>query len=346
MELFAEDRKKVNSLLGVQSALSVHSVINGTLPGHVYVDNMNNPQGFLIKTPECNLLGGVGSAAFANEVKQYLDYFDSVVFAGADWAELISVLHPNCGLRAFERIYYTHLQSHELNYPVNDDVHIDVIHFPDLSQLDYDNKALVQEWIAITNMDDADDVPVAAVVVKDNVILSCAALDCIDGDAVEVGIKTLAEHRRKGYATLATATLIRRLRAAGINKIGWHCVATNMGSIRVAERCGFNAVTHYVCWYPYPPIENKTDLTADEWSNLGAFYKAKADIAADQYWQAARCYAQALNKRQVIFCIARLIECHQFWFLDYVEDGAEFDFVRHDVDWIALLQCAVVNRDA
>jgi hypothetical protein len=162
-------------------------------------------------------------------------------------------------------------------------------------------------------------------------------LDCIHNESVEIGIKTLSDYRKQGYASLAVNSLITKLNEAGIKNIGWHCMATNTGSIKTALKCGFREVTNYEGYYPFPPIENVTDLSKDGWYNLGEYYKDKGKISPDQYWQAAKCYANSFDVKNTLTCISELIDKDQLWFLDYIDECPEFSLLINNKDWKEIL---------
>lgn len=334
VELLNEGRRKVISLLkNDQHELTVDSVIYGGSPGNVYVDTLDNPKSFFIKTPECNMIGGSATnEVFNSEVKPNIDYFDSIICDTEGWTEAIKKIHPNCALRRFSRKYFRHVNQTEVYYPINE-TKIEFVYHDTLKTLHYGNKEIVQNWINILRIEYLHNIPLAAIVVRNNAIVSCSALDCIIGDSVEIGIKTIMPYRRNGYASFAVSSLVKKLYEAGIANIGWHCMSSNIGSIKTALRCGFVEGSDYEAFFPFPPIENATDLSINEWYRLGEYYADKGSTAIDQYWQAARCFAHSGDEKRVLSCVSKLVERKQFWFLNYINECSEFESMKTNQDW-------------
>ncbi|MCX6648760.1 MAG: GNAT family N-acetyltransferase [Candidatus Bathyarchaeota archaeon] len=65
------------------------------------------------------------------------------------------------------------------------------------------------------------------------------------GDRCEVGIETVAEHRRRGLAVLVAGAMFRHAAGVGVRRVGWHCWADNAGSVATAERLGLRRVAEY-----------------------------------------------------------------------------------------------------
>jgi RimJ/RimL family protein N-acetyltransferase len=65
------------------------------------------------------------------------------------------------------------------------------------------------------------------------------------GDRCEVGIETVAEHRRRGLAVLVAGAMFRHAASVGIRRVGWHCWADNAGSVATAETLGLRLVSEF-----------------------------------------------------------------------------------------------------
>jgi hypothetical protein len=148
-----------------------------------------------------------------------------------------------------------------------------------------------------------------------------------------------------GYGVLAVSSLVNELQKNGISDIGWHCMSTNIGSQKIAEKCGFKEICEYPVYFPYPPIENINDISKEDWINKGQFFVEKGKNAVDQFWQAARCFAKAEEINQVFECIQRLIKNNQLWFLDYIDECEEFSALSNNKEWNELIKNITDNKD-
>lgn len=295
--------EQINRLCGITGEVShehtVECVIRGTSPGEIYADNPV-PRSCFIKTPECNVLAGDnGDKEFLDGVRNHIDYYDPVTYASSQWEKILPTLHCNIGLRKYLRFAYKRKDPNPIPDLPKTNKAVGLIYANDLASLSYGNADMITDWINIIDPGSRPDVCLAAVVLEGNDVISCSALDCLLGDRVEIGIKTIPEYRGQGYGYLAAASLINRLCADGITEIGWHCVATNKGSRRIAEKCGFQKVFDYDFFCPFPPIENTSDLSADEWEQLALFFTEKSNIQNALLYQAERCRSQAEARRNI-----------------------------------------------
>jgi GNAT superfamily N-acetyltransferase len=65
------------------------------------------------------------------------------------------------------------------------------------------------------------------------------------GDRCEVGIEVAPEHRRQGLGTAVALALAAEARSRGITRVGWHCYEGNRASVATALRAGFKSVLLY-----------------------------------------------------------------------------------------------------
>lgn len=104
--------------------LSILSVINGIMPGEIFVDSEDNPTSVLIKTSECNLLAGnPNNEKFNSDVKEELDFWgDSFVLDTDEWEFKICKFHKNKFIRKYKRRHYvlTNLKYNDYKQNVKD----------------------------------------------------------------------------------------------------------------------------------------------------------------------------------------------------------------------------------
>lgn len=96
IKLKNNDLNKVTHLIKSQNEISVHSVINGDMPGEIYVNSIDNPTAALIKTCECNLIAGSSNDDnFNSEVSTVIDFWDQLTPDTSEWIDLIPTIHKN-----------------------------------------------------------------------------------------------------------------------------------------------------------------------------------------------------------------------------------------------------------
>ena len=122
-----------------------------------------------------------------------------------------------------------------------------------LNSLDEDNRRFVPDEVFETVEDAADTIGflmgvyengdgplVYPVLLKDNTCIGYVQAVPMDDGTWEVGYHIGGDYTKKGYATEAVqAFLPVIMEKLGIERIAGICVAENLGSIKVMERCGF-----------------------------------------------------------------------------------------------------------
>jgi RimJ/RimL family protein N-acetyltransferase len=333
IELTNDKKQSVfQKIINTKHELSVKSVLFDSLPGSVWVDHPSNLSCGLVMTPECNVLFGQPSTDEIHaELFKKIGYFGSVTCDTNSWNPYVEQYHQNSGIRKYTRLTLKLKKERMILRPqVESALLVDYHH---IDKINYTNKDIISEWINISSKAVPGSLSVAAIIVKNNEIVSCAAVDCIDENCAEIGIKTVEGHRMKGYGLSAVSALVNELFNQGFHEIGWHCVSTNKGSIRIAEAVGFCDKTEYEAYSPFPPIENDSDLDSTEWGEYARFFEKKAEQNANHYWQAAKCWAKAKEMVHSIECIEKLIEKELLWFTDYMDESTEFLQFTHNEEW-------------
>lgn len=336
-ELLGPDKRQILPLItNTNNELSIWSVVSDLLPGEVWVDQ-DNPTYGLVKTPECNVLFGVPSdTQTCAELFEKIGYFGTVTCDNSSWNTITEKCHKNSAIRKYTRQYFSIRREELIRSPSREVPQI--LHLSDLKKIQYTNRAIVLDWINLQNQSEQEDFAVAAVIVKENMIVSCAAVDCVHQQRAEIGIKTVEDFRRQGYGLASVTALLGALFDHGIREIGWHCVRSNKGSIAIAKTVGFLLGKEYESYAPFPPIENTTDLDETGWIEYARFFEDKAEHDANHYWQAAKCWAKALDISGSIECITMMIDRNILWFKDYIDESAEFSRFYHTPEWVALME--------
>ncbi len=138
-------------------------------------------------------------------------------------------------------------------------------------------------------------------------VVSRSLEDIHVGNRAEIGVWTRPDIRRKGLGSLVVRATLARAAAAGITEVGWHCLATNRGSLAVAQRAGFRLANAYFAWSASLPAENAGDLEPQAWrDHAERFERGRGDLAWLDFY-AAEAWAQAGMADRALAAIERLV---------------------------------------
>jgi len=85
-----------------------------------------------------------------------------------------------------------------------------------------------------------------AAVAQERVICWCTA-EYVSARRCGIGIETVPEYERRGVATATAARFVAEAVGRGLTPY-WECRRENIGSIRVAEKLGFELLGEERCW--------------------------------------------------------------------------------------------------
>jgi len=94
------------------------------------------------------------------------------------------------------------------------------------------------------------------VAVKNGEIAAHVVVDVIVGHAGDIGLVTSPQDRRRGLGTaLSAASVDYGVREKGIREYLWDCMEDNLGSIRIAEKLGFEFQDNHAMYvFDFEPV--------------------------------------------------------------------------------------------
>jgi hypothetical protein len=304
------DFYKIAHLIKSQNELSVLSVINGVMPGEIYVNSIDHPTAALIKTSECNLIAGDSNdVGFNSEVSAELDFWDQLTPDSDEWIDIIPTIHKNPFVRRYKRRHYT-LSANDFkgcNIPLKDGFILEKVDIDLLKKNRYENSEKLLEWIENWG-EDASFLKYGAgnFIHNGQVIVSWSLSDCSFDKKIAIGIHTDEGNRNNGFGRIVASATVKECFAKGYENIDWLCVDTNKGSIAIAEKLGFTYNNPYYSFSTYPPIENIKDLSESEWYEWGE-YLENASITKDcLIWDSLYCYIKANNIEKTIYLMTSM----------------------------------------
>ena len=296
-ELKKRDYEKVRSLFKeLEWNLITSAVIEGTSPGRVYADRVEDPRTAFMCTVEGYYLVGYDNNDEFNTSLNKLIF--ARIFAGdtvrKDETDVAIGFHPDSWkdkmLIIFQgRIPLTTARRHYVCTELKVDHWKN--NLPEGFQIQrIDEKLLrtphleipehVTGWMK-TNWGSTSDFVKKGFgfcTLHDKRIVSWSIADCVSGNACEIGIHTREDYRRQGLATLTAAATVDHSLSSGFKYVGWHCGEYNIGSIGVAERVGFKLERKYIQYYACSNDAHHLEETA------------QAYIRAKRYKEALECY--------------------------------------------------------
>lgn len=151
------------------------------------------------------------------------------------------------------------------------------------------------------------DGALSCAVLADGAVVAHCRPDLRVGDYVELGVWTRPDLRRRGLAGAALRSSLNLAAASGVARVGWHCHASNRGSIAVAQRAGFVETASYTAYSASLPAENAGDLPPEACRALAAAFEPGRH---DMNWldfHAACAWAEAGEDERAIAVVERLV---------------------------------------
>lgn len=214
-----------------------------------------------------------------------------------EWENRLDEFHPN---KYLKKVYKKSLVLNKSDYGgvlpnIEEDVKLEKVTSELLNMNYLKNIDKVKEWIDDNwlNVEDFLLNGVGCCMRNESTILSWSLMDCYHSKSAEIGIFTDEDYMGRGYGSITAAATVEACFQLNFKEIGWHCIETNIGSNRIAQKLGFKEQIIYSLFSPFPPIENDTDLNASEWEKWAKHYDEVYKIEPDYCWLAVECWAKA-----------------------------------------------------
>lgn len=106
--------------------------------------------------------------------------------------------------------------------------------------------------------------PLGFAIMHEGQAVSRCAADMVVQNYAEIGVSTHPDHRRRGLAHAVAGASLKAAFKTGITQVGWHCLASNKGSLALAKSLGFSSRHNYTAFSASLPAEAVGDLMAAE----------------------------------------------------------------------------------
>lgn len=303
--------------------LAVRAILEGTVDALIYVDDPRAPRVAFTRTGHrFYLVGTPDNAAFNAALRHHL--LDTVYPAAKAAGDLMFVLYyvPDAWAAAVPDLLRDKAPMPDMRHyyefqgPCSDLQ----IHLPDgftlhpvdqnlLSNTNLENIEALREELCSerASVDEFLEKSFGVCVRHGDILVGWCLSEYNSGDRCEVGIETVEGYRRRGLATTMTAALIEVAFARGVTRIGWHCWASNTGSVATARSAGFELVSEYPVFFAYfdealnLAINGNMCFVEEQYSEALAWLQRALDLGADQawiHWRAA-CAAARLEQHDL-----------------------------------------------
>lgn len=338
----------ISHLVKSRNELSVFSVINGIMPGEIYVNSIDNPKVTLIQTCECNLIAGnTNDTLFNSEVSQELDFWDQLTPDSSEWIDIIPTIHKNPFVRKYIRRHYSLSINDfmECNMTLTDGFVLEKVDIDLLRQSSYENSEKLLEWVKNWG-DDAvfQKYGTGYFIHNDKVIVSWSLSDCCFDKQIAIGIHTDERYRKNGFGKIVVSATIKDCFAKGYEQIDWLCVDSNKASSKIAETLGIKYINHYYSFTSYPPIENLNDLSESEWYEWGEYLENASKTVECLIWDSLYCYIKSNNAKKTIHIMTSMeqkkISIDYAMFKNYINSLEGYGMCSNfrSQDWIDFLK--------
>jgi RimJ/RimL family protein N-acetyltransferase len=185
------------------------------------------------------------------------------------------------------------------------------------------------------------------VVRDDQEIIGWALSEYNLGNRCEVGIETVEGYRRQGIATVTGSALVEEAVRRGITRIGWHCWASNAGSIATALRLGFEKVAEtdvYFAWFDRVlnlAVNGNMLFFQDAYPEALTWYERAFEAGATTapwwaYWNAARAAASINQGKRALRYLQKAI-AGGFQDVEALQSSEHLTTLHDLTEWDALL---------
>jgi GNAT superfamily N-acetyltransferase len=318
--LDADEYGKISPIFkGLDYNLQIRLVIEGKTPGQVFVDDDSNPTTAFIwdESSKFFLAGHEGNGEFNTALNSLIteEIYPEAIrrkiwgfvlhFYPETWENKIETVLKNKRPMKDYRRYYT-LNRVKVDWkkkirPASSVVRVDdkFLSRTRLKNIDKVTSEIKKMWGSIDNF----IMNGFGFCLLQGETIACWCLSEFNsGKRCEIGIETDEEHRKRGYATLTASAFLDHCVSNNISP-GWHCWESNLSSIRLAEKIGFENPLKYPVYFDW--FDEFSSLVVNGgWSlnrlkkfrESAEFYERAFSIRdgrMEHYYNAARAWALA-----------------------------------------------------
>lgn len=257
---------------------SVAAVIAGTAVGRIWADNLISPTVAVLEGPEGSYL--IGAAKDRHTASAMVDLLDDWVYLHVDPRAVDDLEHslPNRYMVPHRRLMFELGAKGEIDRR------------PDHLSLIVDDDGVGRRFFD-----------------GDQEVARCLP-DLIVGERCEIGVWVHPGYRRQGLATVLTGAVLNAAREAGLSRIGWHCHASNRGSVALARKFALADPVETLAYSASLPAENAGDLDSAACLELARHFESGESEIMWLGFHAACAWALAGHGNRALDAVDRLVD--------------------------------------
>lgn len=257
--------------------LAVNAILEGTVPGTIYVDDRTFPHAAFTRFKHrCFLVGSPENDAFNEALRRLIaatlcpqslragPRLVALTVAPESWeGKLDLILMDKHPIKAQHQFYLFEELKHDWRALLPEGFRLRLIDASLLKERQLKNLELLEDELCSErpSVHEFLDKSFGVAALHGDELAGWCTSEYNSGDRCEVGIGTLRPYQRRGLATAMASALIEHSMSRGITHIGWHCFADNEASAATALKAGFQKVCDYVSYLAWfdevePPTVN------------------------------------------------------------------------------------------
>ncbi|MFX1534010.1 MAG: GNAT family N-acetyltransferase [Promethearchaeota archaeon] len=300
-----KDYEKIRSLIKkLHIKLDIDAIIEGNCPGRIWVEDTNNPKTafiwdksnkfFLVGYETNNNFNEALERLITEEISPEAEKRDLVVFkiiySSENWEKKIKEIFGNKSFIKRDRVFFAFKQPKMSDWReiVPSGFKMEPISEKLLARTNLENIDGVIEEIDYTwgSRDDFFNKAFGFCLIHGDEVVGWCTAEYISKNKCGIGIETFQKYQRRGFATLTAAATVEH--ALSKNLIPhWDSWATNIGSIKVAEKVGFEKVEDYTIYFG----------SLDEAINF--LIAGEQNYRLKKFKEAAEAYEKAFKMREI-----------------------------------------------
>ncbi|MEM7245044.1 MAG: GNAT family N-acetyltransferase [Acidobacteriota bacterium] len=320
--------------------LSLDAVLHDKAPGEVRVDHPAQPSVAFVSSAEGQYLAGDPSREELHLALREALPKAAYLITSEAWAEVFDAIWSNPIPRPHAREIWRHdaLDTIGDGEVLPEGLELRPVDEALLNDTSLGGRDRILDWVeSWRSTAEFQERGFGRVLVRDGLVVSWSLADCVLSQRAEIGVGTRVEHRRTGLGRRVVRANLQAARERGVKTVGWHCLSSNRGSIRLAESLGFERRGQYLAYSAHLPAENVEDLSIGECRDWAEHHESAREGWPAQAFHAAGAWSLAGEKDKALANLEWLLK--RRWPLrpEWVEDNWKFASLLDDPDLTALV---------